>query len=225
VTDRSTEHGFTFWGRSAEHGFTLIEMLVALTIFALLSMAGVALLRGGVSAQAQVRDHLDRLADVQVALAALDADLGQATVRNSRTESGTLAPAFFAAGVQEAEREPVMQFVRTGWSNPSGAPRPSVQKVEYWWRGGRIERVGYARIDGAAPDEPAVLLDGVKSVSVRFRNARGEWLNDWRPTQPDMLPRLVELTIGRGGGAPILLRFVVGPGGVEQQQDLQVPGG
>lgn len=200
--------------RDAERGFTLIELLVALLIFAMLSAAGVALLRGSVTAQGAVRDHLDRLADIQVALATLDSDLAQATVRISRTQSGTLAPAFYA---RPANGEaPVLQFVRTGWTNPDNAPRPSVQKVEYWWRNGRIERVGYVRVDGGAPSEPAVLLSGVTALTLRFRDAQGEWRTDWAPTQPDLLPRLVEMVVTREGRPPITLRFLVGPGGAEK---------
>ncbi|HEX7874010.1 MAG TPA: type II secretion system minor pseudopilin GspJ [Sphingobium sp.] len=209
-------HGFEPSRRSAQQGFTLIELLVALLIFAMLSAAGVALLRGSVTSQAAVRAHLDRLADVQVALATLDSDLAQATVRISRTQAGTLAPAFYARPA--GGDEPILQFVRTGWSNPDNAPRPSVQKVEYWWRGGRIERVGYAHVDGGAPSEPAVLLSNVTALALRFRDANGEWRGDWATTQPDLLPRLVEMTLTREGRQPIVLRFIVGPGALEKPE-------
>lgn len=206
-----------------ESGFTLIELLVALLIFAMLSAAGVALLRGSVSAQGQVRQHLDRLADVQIALATLDGDLAQATTRISRTQSGLLAPAFF--GRAPGGDAPMLQFVRTGWSNPDNAPRATVQKVEYWWRGGRIERIGYPFVDGASPGEPAVLLSDVTGLSVRYRNARGEWLALWAPGQPDLLPSLVELTVTRAGRQPLTMRFLVGPGGVEKPQPEAPPTG
>ncbi len=206
--------------RSAEHGFTLIELLVALLIFALLSMAGVALLRSSVSAQGAVSDHLDRLADVQLAVAAFDADLAQATVRISRTDAGTLAPAFFSRGAQSDM--PILQFVRGGWSNPEGSRRSTLQKVEYWWREGRIERIGYPQVDGAPPPDPAILLDDVGALSLRFRDARGEWREDWTPAQPGLMPRLVEMVITRRGRPPLTMRFVVGPG--EEEQVQEIPG-
>ncbi|MET0360190.1 MAG: type II secretion system minor pseudopilin GspJ [Sphingobium sp.] len=211
----------TFHRRSAQQGFTLIELLVALMIFALLSAAGVALLRGSVSTQGAVREHLDGLADVQLALATLDSDLAQATARISRTQTGTLAPAFFAR--MPGGAEPMLQFVRLGWSNPDNAPRSTVQKVEYWWRDGRIERVGYPHVDGAAPSDPAVLLSGVTALALRFRDARGEWRADWTPTQPDILPRLVEMAVTLKGRQPLVMRFLVGPGGVEKPAVEAVP--
>lgn len=185
-------------------------MLVALAIFALLSAAGVALLRGSAFTQEAVRGHLGRLDDLQLVTGTLDADLAQAAVRIARTTSGTLAPAFFAEG--GGHDRPLMQFVRGGWSNPEMAPRPTVQKVEYWWRGGRLERVGYGQLDGAAPLSPEPLLDHVTAVQMRFRNREGEWLRYWRPQRADLMPTLVEMTLRLRGGAPVTLRFIVGNG-------------
>lgn len=198
----------------AQAGFTLIELLVALMIFAMLAAAGVLLLGNSVSAQAQVKTRLDDMAAVQRAGGALAADLGQAVPRISRTETGTLAPAFWSH--REGEAVPVMQFVRGGWDNLGDLPRPSLQKVEYWVRQGRLERRTYAQIDGAAGDEPATLLDHVDDVALRFRDAQGEWRGEWIPTQPDLMPRAVEMTVTRTGEAPVTLRFLVGPGPAEK---------
>lgn len=216
-------HGFRSLRSSAEHGFTLIELLVALMIFAMLSTAGVALLRGSVSAQGAVSDHLDRLADVQLALAVVETDLAQATVRITRTQNGLLAPAFFARGV--GRDGPILQFVRTGWSNPDNARRPTLQKVEYWWREGRLERIGYDQLDGAPPSEPATILADVTAMTLRFRNARGEWRDDWTPSQPDLLPTLAELTLTRADRPAVTMRFLVGPGARERPDEAPIDEG
>lgn len=197
-----------------ERGFTLIELLVALMIFAMLAGAGVLLLGNSVSAQGQVKLRLDDMAAVQRASGALAADLGQAVPRISRTEAGTLAPAFWSH--REGEAVPVMQFVRGGWDNLGDLPRPSLQKVEYWVRQGRLERRTYAQVDGAAGDEPAALLDHVEDVALRFRDASGEWRAEWVPTQPDLMPRAVEMTVTRTSEPAVTLRFLVGPGPAEK---------
>ena len=195
-------------------GFTLIELLVALMIFAMLASAGVLLLGNSVSAQAQIKARLDDMAAIQRAGGALAGDLGQAVPRITRTESGTLAPAFWANG--EGEGQPVMQFVRGGWDNLGDLPRPSLQKIEYWVRQGRLERRSYAQLDGAAGDEPAALLENVEAVVLKFRDAQGKWRDDWTPTQPDLLPRAVEMVLTRTGEPPVTLRFLVAPGPVEK---------
>ena len=197
-----------------ERGFTLIELLVALTIFAMLAGAGVLLLGNSVSAQAQVKTRLDDLAAVQRAAGAMGTDLGQALPRLSRTEAGTLAPAFWAH--DGGEGAPRLQFVRGGWDNLADLPRPSLQKVEYWVRQGRLERRTYGQVDGAAGDDPATLLDRIDDVTLRFRDGRGEWREAWTPAQPDLLPRAVEMVVTRTGEPPITLRFMVGQGPAEK---------
>ncbi|MFD1105643.1 type II secretion system minor pseudopilin GspJ [Sphingobium olei] len=209
--------------RSAQQGFTLIELLVALMIFALLASAGVLLLGNSVSAQAQVKARLDDMAAVQRASGALAADLGQAVPRITRTEAGTLAPAFWAH--VEGEGQPVMQFVRGGWDNLGNLPRPSLQKVEYWVRQGRLERRGYAQLDGAAGDDPATLLENVEAVVLRFRDAQGKWRDDWTPSQPDLMPRAVEIRVTRTGEPPVMLRFLVAPGPAEKPVIAEGPAG
>lgn len=212
---KAREAGFTPVRRSAEHGFTLIELLVALTIFAMLAGAGVLLLGNSVSAQSAIRIRLDGLAAVQRTDGVLSSDLGQAVSRISRTETGTLAPAFFARPAGESG--PVMQFVRSGWSNLDGAPRSSLQKVEYWVRLGRLERRSYPLVDGAPGSEAAVLLENVQGATLRFRDQYGAWLDQWTPTQPEVMPRAVELVIQRSSGEPpVTLVYLVAPGPKEK---------
>lgn len=211
----NVKSGFTSSARSAEYGFTLIELLVALMIFAMLAAAGVLLLGNSVSAQAQVKARLDDMAAIQRSAGALSADLGQAVPRITRTEAGTLAPAFWSH--DSGEGQPVLQFVRGGWDNLGDLPRPSLQKIEYWVRQGRLERRTYAQLDGAMGEQPATLLENVEDVALRFRDARGDWRKDWTPAQPDLLPRAVEMTLTRRGEPPIMLRFLVAPGPAERQ--------
>jgi general secretion pathway protein J len=191
-----------------EQGFTLIELLVAVMIFAMLATTGVILLRSSVDGQIAIGRNLDALADVQRGVSTLDADLSQATVRISRTEAGTLAPAFFGRAAQA--NEPLMQFVRDGWSNPAALRRPSLQKVEYWWREGRLERIGYPAVDGAPPPDPAILFEGVTALTLRYRDHNGDWLERWAPARPADMPTAVEMTVERTGAAPVQLRFLVG---------------
>jgi general secretion pathway protein J len=209
------EHGFTPGRCSAEHGFTLVELLVALAIFAMLASAGVLMLGNSVSAQAIVRMRLDDMATLQRIDGLLMADLWQATPRISRTENGLLAPAFFAQ--PRGDTAPVMQLVRAGRTNIDDSPQSSLEKIEYWVRQGRLERRTYPQVDGARGNPPAILLEGVEAVSLRFRDARGHWLDRWIPTQPDLLPRAVEMVLRRTGAPALTLMFLVGPGPEERK--------
>lgn len=217
---RFAQQGFTSSWRSAQQGFTLIELLVSLMIFSLLAAAGVLLLRGSVDTQAAVRAHLDALGDTQRGIATLDADLSQAMVRISRLREGTSAPAFFGRKAQQSE--PLMQFVRGGWTNPGNQRHPSIQRVEYWWRDGKVERVSYPLVDGADASEPSTLFDHVTDMKVRYRAPKGDWLDVWA-TDANKLPVAVELVVTRAGEPPLTLDLLVGPA-VGQREDQPLPG-
>lgn len=205
--------------RATERGFTLVELMVALSIFAMLSAAGVMLLSGSVGAQGVVQQRLDRLADVQRAASLMTVDFAQAVPRISRTRAGTLAPAFYAAG--NSQSDPAIQFVRTGRDNPDGLDWPGLQKLEYGLVGGQLIRRAYPRVDGAEPERAAVLLDGVTGVALRFRAPEGEWRTDWRPTESLAMPRAVELTVTRRAAEPVRLLFLVGVDPIPKKPEPQ----
>jgi general secretion pathway protein J len=63
-------------GRS-EHGFTLIELMISLGLFALIAVAGLALVDGIIKVQGRTEKRLDRLADLQRAMFVVSSDIDQ----------------------------------------------------------------------------------------------------------------------------------------------------
>jgi general secretion pathway protein J len=192
------------------NGFTLVELLVSLFIFGLLSAAGVALLSFSVRAQAAADERLGELAGLRRASALLAADLAQAAPRLHRDEAGATRPAF-AGGSGEGEA-PALAFVRRGWENVDERARPSLQKVEYRLAGGRLERRAFPLVDGAAPLEAVTMLDGVRRLRLRYREPRGEWRERWDPTDPAELPLAVELVMDVEGNGVTQQLFLTGRG-------------
>jgi general secretion pathway protein J len=190
-----------------ERGFTLIEMMIALLIFALLAAGGVSLLSFGVKAQAVAGKKLDDVAALSRLDGVLVADLAQAMPRQTRDEGGAIRPAFEGSNGQT-----LLRLVRGGWDNVDGAPRASVQKVAYVLsEDGTIQRVGYPMLDGATPLPPAVMLTNVAAVSLRYRLA-GAWADRWQGRPATPLPDAVEMTITRTDGTVFRELFLVGTG-------------
>lgn len=201
------ESGFESLGRSAEHGFTLVEMMISLLIFGLLAAAGVSLLSFGVRAQAVAGKKLDDVGALSRLDSALVGDLAQALPRPTRDESGATRPAF-----EGGNGSTLLRLVRGGWDNVDGAPRPSAQKVEYVLsENGTIDRVAYPMLDGAPALPAATLLNGVSSVTLRYRLA-GAWADRWQGQPNTPLPDAVEMTITRGDGTVFRELFLVGIG-------------
>jgi len=180
-----------------ERGFTLAELLVSLFIFGLLSAAGVGLLSFSVRAQEAAEARLGDLADFRRAGALLAGDLAQAAPRMARDSAGNSRPAFHGVGGEQGGV--ALAFVRRGWENLDDTPRASLQRVEYSFMDGRLERRVYPRLDGAAALPATTVVDGVRRIRLRYRDSEGAWRERWDPTKPTELPRAVELVMDAEG--------------------------
>lgn len=177
-------------------GFTLIEVLVAVAIFAALA----AMAWGGLSAVLRTRGHLaaaqeDFTRSVR-SVSLLERDLRAAVARGVRGNYGEPLPALRG----EADR---VELTRHGFAHPQDEARASLERVVYALDGRRLRRGRYAVLDRAAGSAPAdtVLRDGVKSLRLRYLDAVGHWLEAWPPRDApqDLLPRAVEFRLDVDG--------------------------
>ncbi|MCD7098948.1 type II secretion system minor pseudopilin GspJ [Stenotrophomonas sp. MMGLT7] len=174
-------------------GFTLIEVLIAMAVFALLSAAAVGILAWTADQQGAVRARMERLGELQRAHALLKADLAQAALRRTRRSDGRAERSAFLAAPPDDMRGPLFGFVRRGWENVDAAPRASLQYVEYRVADGRLERSSRAALDGAPAEAPQVVLEGVGSAKAYYY-ARGFWSDGWGGGL-DALPQAVRLEL------------------------------
>ena len=187
-----------------EHGFTLVEMLVALSIFAAIAAMGVGLLRSSVDTQDAVQERLKAMGGINRLRAVMANDLAQAVQRPTRGPAGEAVPAFIGSSNGFA-------FVHGGAGALDGRPRPNVERVGYALVGGEWRRAIQPMLDGTALGDGDRLVDEVAAVAVRYRDERGDWSESWTSEPGDQLPRAVEVRLTRSGRAPLTMSFLTAP--------------
>lgn len=187
-------------------GFTLVEMLVALAVFALLAAGGVTVMAWASASQGAAQARMARVGDLQRVRALLQADLSQAAPRRTRNAAGIAAVQAFT-GSAEPGSGLLFALTRRGQENPWGAPRASLQYVEYHLHDGRLERSARPMLDGAGFDPPQLVIDGVRNARVMYR-FQGEWMDGW-PGGTDRIPEALRLTLELDGLGRIEQAFLM----------------
>lgn len=199
----STSSGQTAVG-AAQSGFTLVEMLVSLSIFAMIAAMGVGLLRSSVDTQDAVQGRLKAMAGINRVRAVMANDLAQSLQRATRGQAGDPVPAFIGSASGFA-------FVHGGAASGDGSPRSNVERVAYAFTGGEWRRATQPMLDGTALSDGDRLIGEVANIAVRYRDAAGNWADSWTSDPGDRLPRAVEVRMTRTGRAPLVMLFLTAP--------------
>ncbi|MGI9288374.1 MAG: type II secretion system minor pseudopilin GspJ, partial [Pseudomonadales bacterium] len=147
-------------------GFTLIEVLVASAITALIGIIAYGFLGSALDAQASQQSQADRLNEINLFFVVLARDVRQAVDRNIRDEFGDTEPAV----VGGLGSEYLLSLTRGGWYNPRAVARSSLQRVAYGLNDEQeIERVAWHMLDRASEQNVyrAVVLGAVEEVYFR----------------------------------------------------------
>ena len=162
-----------------QRGFTLLELMVAMAIFAMLAVAGWQVFDSVNRARERAQFHADNLAVLQYAYLQLQQDMGQIVpyqaVSTQNANSSTNASNIDNANNSNQENAPQpapqpfmsldgehVSFVRFADPDPRYQSSPSMQRVEYIFVDERLIRRQYTSVDGSdSISLDSVLLEGV----------------------------------------------------------------
>ena len=161
-----------------QRGFTLLEILVATVILAVM---GVIAYRGIAEARVAVANadgHLDRLREVQRSVQLIVTDFRTLTRRPVRESIGD---GMRATLLRDPNAISLVEFSHAGWPNGVGTPRGTAQRVVYRLEEGKLIREHWNVMDAtlATPPVKRELLDRVERVDLRYMTPGREWITEW----------------------------------------------
>lgn len=160
-----------------QSGFTLFELLVAVTIFGIVS----AMAYSGLMQVMNARDHVGkvekRLAAIQITFLHIERDLQHVVARPIRNGYGTIEGEL--VGDELADYRLIL--TRGGRHIPNRVAKSNLQRVGYLLEDEILYRMSWPVLDQAQDTEPrkTQVLANVENVEVRFLTSKGEWENSW----------------------------------------------
>ena len=160
-------------------GFTLLELLVAITVFSTMSVMAYGGLSNVIDNSRNSEQAMERLQALQTAITIITRDITQISKRDIRDEYGNLQ------AYLQTDHNPdlIMEFSRNGLRNPAGLPRSSYVRIAYQLEQNTLYRLTWPQLD-RAPDTKASsneIIDKVNAVEMRYREDQGSWHNRWPP--------------------------------------------
>jgi general secretion pathway protein J len=206
--------------RIASRGFTLVELLVALFITAIIFVLGYGGLNQGLHDRDAIASSQARINAIQTTMRLFAQDFVQLTPRQVRDPLGTGWDPPLLASTQTsgtAQGTQLVVLTRGGWANPAGIQRSQLQRVRWVLEKDALRREHWRVLDALLASEPVKrpLLDHVRAVKLRFMSPARVWQDEWPgatsvaapppppplasgavlPPQPAPMPLAVEITL------------------------------
>ena len=184
--------------RAHRQGFTLIEVLLALAILAVIALLGYRALSALSESETRLTAEATRWRTLDLFFARLEGDLRDAVPRSARLGASRMPP---WVGTTDALGNAALEFSRAG-PEFTLEPGSAGQRIAYRFDEGTVEVLywpGYDRPREAQPTAYA-LVSEVARFRLSYLASSGNWVDAWPlPSGPD-LPRAVkvELTLASG---------------------------
>ncbi|MEL6710293.1 MAG: type II secretion system minor pseudopilin GspJ [Pseudomonadota bacterium] len=198
-------------------GFTLLELLVAMAVFAIVSVSVYAALSQMLLSRSVLQASYSNLADMQRMLVYLERDIAQAVARPAKGPYGDKVPALHLVKGSE------LSLTRTG-AVTYQVVENSLLRVRYRIADNIVQRAVSAVLDQAQDSrfDERQLLSGITVFELAVFD-QGNWYADWPPTDQDTaapglihLPQALRIRIQTQSGRVLQHRLPLLQSGLEQ---------
>lgn len=162
---------YTFGVKPSEQGFTLVEMLISLFIFAIISVGTFSAMNGSLQGKAQMDEKITQMQNIEAMRALIKSDMDNLILRPSRDILGNDDTYVLSGGLGS-----LIDFTRAGRVNPGGLEaRGDMQRVKYVFEQGELIRryLGHVNPAPNTPEFDRVVLSGLNDVRMQFVSGSG----------------------------------------------------
>lgn len=200
---------------TAQKGFTLMEILIALVIFAILATATSSILYYAFTTRNRVNNQADRLNQLQMAINMIQQETTQIIDRQIRGNEMHLFPAFVG-------QRSYVEFTRDGVVNPnSQEKRSTLKRIALYCIESRLIQRTWSQLDPLNINEyeEKTLIDNLSQCHFNFLNKNLQVLSEWREqlndqhNQQGLFPKAIQVNLELKDWGEINLLFVI-PGGL-----------
>lgn len=190
-------------------GFTLLEILIAMVILALMTTMAYR----GLSSVLQSRDHLvsenKKWRGIALAFTRIENDLSQVANRPARQASAAQRLPFYASAQAGQSNELLLSFTRLGHGEQSNQLAGPIRSG-YRLRENTLEQLVWSNPDADTRHPPYAtpILHDVTRLVLRYLDYEGSWHANWPLANNNQaLPAAVEITVELNSGERIARIF------------------
>ena len=200
-------------------GFTLLEVLIAIAIFSVISMASFSIFETVLNSDTVTKERTERINELQRGFLIIERDVLQIARRSVRFYGEAPQSGFLHTDIESySDGEQAIAFVRHGWTNPGLLlPRSDMQSVAYQLNENTVERIHFNFVDAVLGEEPKVraLISKVESLSFEFYDGK-----KWQKTlQESTLPQAIAIELDTTDYGIIRRQFLVAGDNLQSNGD------
>jgi general secretion pathway protein J len=205
--------------RQNSRGFTLLEVLIAIAIFSVISLSSFSIFETVLNSESSAKIRTERLNELQRGFLVIERDLVQIARRSVRLYGEAPQEGFLHTSNDSfSGAEQALGFVKHGWTNPGLLlPRSDMQSVAYQLNDNVLERVHFNFVDAVLGEEPKVrpLFTQVDKVDFEFYDGE-KWQ---KSLEGNRLPLAVAIEVETTDYGVIRRQFLLAGDGNEEKEE------
>lgn len=194
-------------------GFTLLEIMVALAVFAILATITSSAMYYAFNTKARVTEHANRLNELQLALNLIERDTEQIVKRSVRSGETLVIPAFVG-------KPEFVELTRGGINNPfAREKRSTLSRIALLCQQDQLIRRSWNSLDTTKRSlfKDKVLLHHLNKCQFAYLDQNLQVLSEWRPAvrqnqHKSAMPKAIQLNLGLKDWDKMSLLFIIPEG-------------